>query len=191
MAWTSVLQVVVYVLVTLAVAAIGFGASTRVTEKAHRHQIERDFASADREYAWRAEEHFRPYIDRILSASRAINQAATTWAADIGDIPELDQCIDHLASSAMTRAVASAETEMRMQAIAFQSALGLQIQLSDMMPRGGGLLRPDVGEQVVAANTEASAIRDAVFAATLGVRNQVNALVAGLESRQRGVPLSP
>jgi hypothetical protein len=160
------------------------------TERQNRHQLERDRAAADRDYAWRADEHFRPYVDQLLAATRTINEACAAWATNIGDMVTLDQCVDHLACSAMTRDVASSATQMREKAVEYYAALRVQEQLTQQMPRAGEPLRPDVGRRVAEAHDRASDVRDEVLGATLDVRNAVNRLTAELEARQRGAARS-
>src|ERR1017187_5601850 len=113
MIWT----LVVGIIVGLAGPIIGYIAAARLADRQQRHEVARDAAAAGREYAWRADEHFRPYLYDVLAAARVINEAASAHASDVGDIGALDRLLDRLESSPLTRDVAVSGSEMRSRAV--------------------------------------------------------------------------
>lgn len=182
MIWT----LVVGIIVGLAGPIIGFIAAARLADRQQRHEVARDAAAAGREYAWRADEHFRPYLYDVLAAARVINEAASAHASDVGDIGALDRLLDRLESSPLTRDVAVSGSEMRSRAVDYRTARQMLETLNQQMPREGGPLRPDVGAEVVKQADEVGAIRDDVLAATMATREAVKRVVVKLEAQQRG-----
>ena len=182
MIWTLVVGIVV----GLAGPVIGFIAAGRLAERQQRHEVARDAAAACREYARRADEHFRPYLYDVLAAARVVNQAAAANLSDVGDIGALDRLLDRLESSLVTREVAAAGAEMRSKTVDYRAARQMLETLNQQMPRDGGPLRPDIGAEVVNHGDRVGAIRDEVFATTMATREAVKRVVVTLEAQQRG-----
>jgi len=166
---------------------VGIGGTLLANRQQNKHQAARDEAAAARDYARRADEHYRPHFDTVLVASRSINYACARHSKDLGDVDALDRCIDHLECSPLTRPVAFAATEMRNAAVQFRSELETQDMLNQQMPAqgSGGPLNPTAGTALVEhSNSQLEPAKDAALGSCLAVRNAVKAAVASLEAQQ-------
>lgn len=166
---------------------LGFVGTMITTDRQAKHQAARESASVARDYARRADEHYRPHFDTVLAAARKINYACVRRSTDLGDIDALDRCIDHLECSPLTRPLAFAATDLRSAAVEYRRLLRTQRMLSEPMPRAasGAPLNPQAGEAVVEhTETLLQPAVDAAVASTHDVREAVKAVVAQLEADQ-------
>ncbi|MGH3610020.1 MAG: hypothetical protein ACRDRD_18320 [Pseudonocardiaceae bacterium] len=123
-----------------------------------------------------------------MAATRKANEACVNPDHDLAldDIKELDAVIDRLETSALTREVVKAATEMRVGVAQDQGQSPFVRQLREQMPTQGEPLRPDVGRQVVAAAEQADKYKDRVLASAFDTRESVKRLTAQLDAQQRG-----
>jgi hypothetical protein len=187
MGWAVAVTAVIGVLGTVAGSLIAYRAATKTTERQIQAQAERESAAAGREYARRADDHFRPYFDEIMVAARRIHNACRDDSADIGDINALDACIDHLESSALTRPVAAAGIDLRRAALDYVSQLGLRTVIADQMPAqgSGAPLNEDAGNRLVDhVQNELQPAKDRLFVAVQATFDAVKAAVAQLVAMQ-------
>jgi hypothetical protein len=166
---------------------LGFVSNMIATDRQAKQQAVREDVAATRDYARRADEHYRPHFDTVLAAARSINLACQERSADLGDIDALDRCIDHLECSPLTRPVAFAATDLRNAALGYRTELQTQRVLHDQMPAPGlgHSLNPKAGQAIVEhSEKQLEPARDAALAATYTVREAVKAVVARLETDQ-------
>lgn len=128
------------------------------------------------------EEQLRPYLDGAVDFARTASRAALAMALDVGDIAALDRCIDRLDSSDLTRPVANACTEMRVEAVQYCALLRQQLQMIDQMRRIGG--DPLIGRQVAIHGEVVERRVDRLRIAAEGVRATVRHVTAELEKAQ-------
>jgi hypothetical protein len=177
------------VIVAIIGPVVGFIAAMLTVERQNRQQLRRDAASARREYAWRAEEHFRPYLYDALAFARSATTAANQTSADVGDVEALDRCIDRCSSSPLTAAVADACGELRVLAVRFRAAVQLRHRLVAEQERvAHGPLDPHHGRQVASHGEDVQALADRVRAECAAVRIAVCQVVAQLQLEQGGRP---
>lgn len=187
MGWAVAVTALLGVLGTILGSLIAYKAATKTTERQIQAQADRESAAAGREYARRADDHFRPYFDQIMVAARRIHNACRDDSDDVGDINGLDVCIDHLESSALTRPVAAAGIDLRRAALDYVSQLGLRAVISDQMPKqgSGGPLNEDAGNRLVDhVQNQLDPAREHAFAAVQATFDAVKAVVAKLVAMQ-------
>ena len=154
---------------------LSYWTATWMSRREEVRTLERERRAARRDWAWRAEEEFRPYLYELLKAARKVS-AVNTGGKDVGNIDALDESIDRLETAPLTRRAAAAAVEMRIKMAQYEAALRSLAQLQEQMSHGGDPLRPDIGERIGRLGDETQGVRDGMLRAAYETRQAVHDL---------------